>query len=172
MTRKELFPGGWERSYRSLLQGAGSLNIKRLLLIKENQISQIKEFSAFLCMGTCKEILHCTVEWIPIKVPGAWYLWGVWDWMNKPGEHGSRAKRPRSRDQLWSRVWCPWPVGSRGGFRDQRAHLPHPGKRMWPNLPPPHCCEGEHSHPSVPIFRAGNLRSHLESQLPRAFGRA
>ena len=25
-----------------------------------------------------------------------------------------------------------------------------------------------HSHPSVPIFRAGNLRSHLESQLPRA----
>ena len=29
---------------------AGSLNIKRLLLIKENQISQVKQFSAFLCV--------------------------------------------------------------------------------------------------------------------------
>ena len=31
-------------------------NIKRLLLIKENQISQGKEFSAFLCMGRCKSL--------------------------------------------------------------------------------------------------------------------
>ena len=29
-------------------------NIKRLLLIKENQISQVKEFSASLCMGRYK----------------------------------------------------------------------------------------------------------------------
>ena len=29
--------------------------IKRLLLIKENQISQVKEFSTFLCMGGCKK---------------------------------------------------------------------------------------------------------------------
>ena len=28
----------------------------RLLLIKENQISQVKEFSAFLCMGRCKSL--------------------------------------------------------------------------------------------------------------------
>ena len=31
-----------------LQQRAGSLNLKRLLQIKENQISQVKEFSAFL----------------------------------------------------------------------------------------------------------------------------
>ena len=40
--------GGGVRLYRSLQQGAGSPNIKRLLLIKE--MSQVKEFSAFLCM--------------------------------------------------------------------------------------------------------------------------
>ena len=39
-----------------LLQRAGSLNIRRLSLIKENQISQVKEFSAFLCMGRCKSL--------------------------------------------------------------------------------------------------------------------
>ena len=36
-----------------LQQRAGSLNIKRLLLIRENQISQVKEFSTFLCVGRC-----------------------------------------------------------------------------------------------------------------------
>ena len=30
--------------------------IKRLLLTKENQTSQVKEFSAFLCMGRCKSL--------------------------------------------------------------------------------------------------------------------
>ena len=39
-----------------LQQRAGSLNIKRLLLVKENQISQIKEFNAFLCMGRYKSL--------------------------------------------------------------------------------------------------------------------
>ena len=39
------------RLYASLQQGAGNLNIKRLLLIKENQISCMKRFSALLCMG-------------------------------------------------------------------------------------------------------------------------
>ena len=34
----------------------GSLNIKRLLLNKEYQISQIKEFSTFLCMGKRKSL--------------------------------------------------------------------------------------------------------------------
>ena len=46
---------GDEPGYVEVLhQRAGSLNIKRLLLIKENQISQVKEFSAFLCLGRCK----------------------------------------------------------------------------------------------------------------------
>ena len=31
-------------------------NIKRLLLIKENQVSQVKEVSAFLCMGRHKSL--------------------------------------------------------------------------------------------------------------------
>ena len=37
-----------------LQQRVGNLVIKRLLLIKGNQISQVKECSAFLCMGKCK----------------------------------------------------------------------------------------------------------------------
>ena len=36
--------------HRSLQQGAGSLSI-RLLFIKENQASQVKECGTFLCMG-------------------------------------------------------------------------------------------------------------------------
>ena len=39
----------------ALQQRASRLNIKRLLLIKENQISQVKEFSV-LCMGRCKNL--------------------------------------------------------------------------------------------------------------------
>ena len=42
------------RLYRSLQEGTDSPNIKRLLLIKEVQISQIKELSDFICMGRCK----------------------------------------------------------------------------------------------------------------------
>ena len=37
-----------------LQQRPGSQNMKRLLLIIENEIFQVKEFSAFLCMERCK----------------------------------------------------------------------------------------------------------------------
>ena len=48
---------GGEPGYIGVLQQrAGSRNIKRLLLIKENQISQVKEFSTFLCMGRWKSL--------------------------------------------------------------------------------------------------------------------
>ena len=48
---------GEEPGYIEVLQQrAGSLNIKRVLLVKENQISQIKELSAFLHMGRCKSL--------------------------------------------------------------------------------------------------------------------
>ena len=48
---------GDEPGYIKVLQQrAGSLNFERLLLIKENQISQVKEFSAFLCMGRGKSL--------------------------------------------------------------------------------------------------------------------
>ena len=40
----------------ALQQSAGRLNTKRLLLIRENRITQVKEFSAFLCMGRSKTL--------------------------------------------------------------------------------------------------------------------
>ena len=49
MTMREQFSGYKE----ALQQRASSLKIKRLLLIKENHTSQVKEFSV-LCMGRCK----------------------------------------------------------------------------------------------------------------------
>ena len=39
-----------------LQQRVGNLNTKTLLLIKENQISQVKEFGTRLCMGRCKSL--------------------------------------------------------------------------------------------------------------------
>ena len=55
--RTSLRRQGEEPGYTEVWQqSAGSLNIKRLLLIKENQISQVKGFSAFLCMGRCKSL--------------------------------------------------------------------------------------------------------------------
>ena len=55
----------WEKSgyVEVLQQRAGNLNIKRLLLTKENQISKIKEFSTFLCMKRCKK---GNISWILI----------------------------------------------------------------------------------------------------------
>ena len=45
---------GEEPGYMYVLQQrAGSLNVKIVLLTKEKQISQVKEFAAFLCMGRC-----------------------------------------------------------------------------------------------------------------------
>ena len=42
--------------YRSFVTKGRCLNIKRLLLIKENQITQVKGFSAFLCMGRYRNL--------------------------------------------------------------------------------------------------------------------
>ena len=48
---------GEEPDYIEILQQTvGSLNIERLLLIKGNQISQVKEFSTVLCMGRHKSL--------------------------------------------------------------------------------------------------------------------
>ena len=43
-------------SIEVLQQRAGSLNVKRLLQIKENQMSQAQELCAFLCIGRCKSL--------------------------------------------------------------------------------------------------------------------
>ena len=50
--------GKWgARIYRDFCnKRPGSWTIKGLLLIKENEITQIKEFSAFLCMGRCMSL--------------------------------------------------------------------------------------------------------------------
>ena len=59
VTLRELLQGGERREpgYTGVLQQrAGSLNVKELLWIKETKISQVKELSAFLCMGRCKSL--------------------------------------------------------------------------------------------------------------------
>lgn len=38
------------------LQGAVSLNVKILLLIKENQTTQVNEFNTSLCVGRCRSL--------------------------------------------------------------------------------------------------------------------
>ena len=67
---------GEEPGYIEVLQQrAGSLNIKRLLLLKENQISQVKEFSAFLCMGKCKSLGSVkSFLWYVPQLSGASFL--------------------------------------------------------------------------------------------------
>ena len=39
-----------------LRQRPGSQDFKRLLLIKENLVSEVKEFSAIVCVGRCKSL--------------------------------------------------------------------------------------------------------------------
>ena len=46
---------GGVRLCRSLQQEAGSLNIRKLLIIG-NQVCQMKKFCAFLCRGRCKSL--------------------------------------------------------------------------------------------------------------------
>ena len=66
---------GGIRLYRSLQKRAGTLNIRRLALIKKNQVSQVEEFSTFLCMGRCRSLgslnslLSCSSQ-----LPGAGIL--------------------------------------------------------------------------------------------------
>ena len=67
--RKE--PGNIEVSQ----QKADSLNIKRLLLITENQTSQIKEFSSLLSMGRCKRLGSLkSFLWYAPQLSGASFL--------------------------------------------------------------------------------------------------
>ena len=57
---------GEEPGYIEVLQQrAGSQNIQRLLLIKENKIFQDEEFDVFLCLEGCKNL--GSTEIIPFK---------------------------------------------------------------------------------------------------------
>ena len=58
VTLRELFQEAGEGvGYLEVFQqGIGRLNIKRLLLIKENQRFQIKELTVSLCLGRCKSL--------------------------------------------------------------------------------------------------------------------
>ena len=70
---ERIVPKRWGETkiYRSFATKGGSLNIKRLLLIKENEICQVKEFDAFLCIGRYKSL---DTEIIPLKCTSA--IWG------------------------------------------------------------------------------------------------
>lgn len=100
----------------------------------------------------------------PDSSQGAWELvqLGVSDRMKKPGEHSSRAEDKRSRDQLWSRVWCLWSERPRGGFRSQAPLLPG-GRDVAKSASFCLHCEGKgggeedwdsHKHSSVPQSQA------------------
>ena len=64
---------------------AGSLNIKRLLLMKENQIAWVKEFSAFPSVGRCeslgslKSLLSCACQLPGASVPPLTLALVPWD---------------------------------------------------------------------------------------------
>ena len=63
------------RMYR-LLQQRADRNIKRLLLIKENQITQGKEFNTFLFTGRCKSLgSQKSFLWYASQLPGASILY-------------------------------------------------------------------------------------------------
>ena len=67
-----------------LQQRAGSLNVKKLLF-KENQVSQVKGFSAFLCTGRCKSLdslksffgMHLSYLWLESCVFTSWNCSGL-----------------------------------------------------------------------------------------------
>ena len=76
--------GSWRSQEREefLQQRPGCLNIKRLLLLKENWTSQVKEFSAFPCMGKIQE--SGLPEVIPLTYTSA--IWGQHPGLSLP-EH-------------------------------------------------------------------------------------
>ena len=78
MTLRELLQGG-ERGSQDIQRfcnRAGSLNVKSVLLIKENQTSQVKEFSAFLCMGRCRSLGSLkSLLWFASQLSGAFSPW-------------------------------------------------------------------------------------------------
>ena len=43
----------------------------RLVLIKEKQIPQVKEFSTFLCVGRCRSLVSLPLIWTQYPVPSA-----------------------------------------------------------------------------------------------------
>ena len=78
---------GEEPGYIEVLQQrVNSLNIRRLLLIKENQISQVKEFSSFPCMVRCKSLGSLKI--IPsICISAIWSQYPVFSHLSSLGAH-------------------------------------------------------------------------------------
>ena len=91
-----------------------SLAIKRLWLIKENQISQVKEFSAFLCMGRCKSLGSLkSFLWYASQLSGAYILVST-SWVFSGLTVGSGCSLLASR---WQVILCflpEFPQGSPG----------------------------------------------------------
>ena len=120
----------WEEpGYRGVFpQRPGSQNIKRLLLIKENQTSQFSEFSPFLRMGRRKSLGSLTSSlWCALQLPGPGVL----------GSHPESAWAPSGvpcRPFLLLQLMQGrggeggWPVG----VRSPRAHSGRPPHTQLP----------------------------------------
>ena len=112
VTLKELLPGGeGELGYIGVLeQSAGGLNIKKWLLIKGNQICQVKEFSAFLVLT------------FPLWVPGNQQLHQInsegWSHLSACKELASGGGQPSVSGDYEDHIWT-WP--SAGGPRDRMS---------------------------------------------------
>ena len=90
-----LWRWGEEPGYIEVLhQRASILNIKRLLLIKEDQIAQVKEFSAFLCWEDPLEEEMATDSSIL-----AWKI----SWTEEPGGLQSKELQRGGQDWAWAR---------------------------------------------------------------------
>ena len=100
---------GYRGKQEFLQQRPSSQNIKRLLLIKENQISQVNGFSPFLWLGRCKSLgslksFHWYAPWpcrgsVPLCVilsPLGVHRWG---WL--------RGLRVRRQACCWFPSWVP-----------------------------------------------------------------
>ena len=91
---RKLLEVGGEPGYLGVLW---LLNVKRLLLMKENQIAQVKEFIAFLCMRRCKSLGSLkSVLWYPPQLSGASILCfhvlsflklHLWGWLQLVGRY-------------------------------------------------------------------------------------
>ena len=93
---------GEEPGYTEALQWrAGNLSIKISLLIKENQITQVKEFSTSLCMGRARVWAH----WNHSFDRGQYGLFTTWAPWRLP--MGSGCSLMAARGQVFFPSWVP-----------------------------------------------------------------
>ena len=117
---------GDEPGYIEVLQQrAGSLNIKRLLIIKENQIFQAKEFRTFVCMGRCKSLdsLRSFLWYAPRLLGPVSYIFHILSSSESPLESGY---------YLMATTWFFSFLGALKGWN--RWQLWHPCLLIWQEI--------------------------------------